>query len=159
MAELTAMDLTRSVTDMDSPTFKNIWLPPFAAADSEAVTVSSQPILPLSMASIMRSRVITLVTEAGESFSWAFFSYSTWPVAASINRALFPATSSSAAAAPAGNKGKMKQKIRSRHSPLRMAIPPMVCTTAYERKNFHMHIKRYLTIEYFDDIISIQRNR
>ena len=34
------MDLTMSETDMVSPTFRYTWLPPLAAADSEAVTVS-----------------------------------------------------------------------------------------------------------------------
>ena len=45
-----------------------------AAAASEAVTVSFQPILPLSIASITRSIVITLVTLAGCRASWAFCS-------------------------------------------------------------------------------------
>jgi D-alanyl-D-alanine carboxypeptidase len=41
---------------------------------SEAVTVSSQRSLPLSMASMISSMVITLVTLAGASASWAFCS-------------------------------------------------------------------------------------
>ena len=41
---------------------------------SEAVTVSSQPILPSSSASITSKTVMTLVTLAGGSASWAFFS-------------------------------------------------------------------------------------
>ena len=65
---------------------------PWAAASAEAVTVSFQLIFPESMASIMRSNVITLVTLAGASFSWELLSNSTVPVAASIKRALFPAT-------------------------------------------------------------------
>ena len=40
LAEETAMDLSISETDMVSPTFKNTWLPPLAAAVSDVVTVS-----------------------------------------------------------------------------------------------------------------------
>ena len=50
------------------------WLPPLDAAVSDAVTVSSQEIRPLSIASITSSMVITFVTLAGGSFSWAFCS-------------------------------------------------------------------------------------
>ena len=69
LAEDTAMDFIISSTVMLSPTFKNTWLPPFAAAASEVVTESPQLILPLSMASMMRSMVITFVTLAGASGS------------------------------------------------------------------------------------------
>lgn len=49
--------------------------------------VSSQLKMPLSMASITNSSVITLVTDAGASRSWAFSSYKIVPVAASIRMA------------------------------------------------------------------------
>ena len=74
LAELTAMDLSISLTVMVSPTFRYTWLPPLAAAASEVVTVSSMEILPLSMASMISSMVITLVTLAGAKRAWAFFS-------------------------------------------------------------------------------------
>ena len=44
------------------------------AAASEAVTVSSQEMRPLSMASMISSMVITFVTLAGASGSWALCS-------------------------------------------------------------------------------------
>ena len=53
--------------------------------------------LPESIASMISSMVMILVTLAGARASWAFFSNSTVPVAASISRALFAFTSISAA--------------------------------------------------------------
>ena len=52
------------------------------------------------MASIISSMVMTFVTLAGGSGSWAFFSYRIVPVATSISSALFACTSSPSALTP-----------------------------------------------------------
>ena len=72
-------------------------------AVSEAVTVSFQPILPLSIASMISSIVMTLVTLAGARGVWASCSYITVPVATSIRRALLASTSKFAACAGYGS--------------------------------------------------------
>ena len=68
------------------------------------------------MASIISSMVITLVTLAGGSFSWAFCSYSTVPVAMSISRALFPATSILTAATRAGSSPTVRHTASKIHT-------------------------------------------
>ena len=70
-----------------------------AAAAAEVVTVSSQPMEPLSSASITSSSVITFVTLAGRSFSWALDSYRTCPVCFSIRMHDGAGSSRSSAAA------------------------------------------------------------
>ena len=74
LAEDTAMDLSISATLICSPTFRYTWLPPLAAAASEAVTMSSHRIFPPSIASMISSMVMTLVTLAGARGSRALFS-------------------------------------------------------------------------------------
>ena len=77
-------------------------------AFSDTVTVSVSAIFPFSIASITSSSVITLVIEAGGSFSCAFISYSTLPVVCSIRTAdlqassIVPPAASSAAAPQSG---------------------------------------------------------
>ena len=78
-AETTAIHLMISCTVSCSPGSAQIWLPPIEAACSEMVTASAKSILPASSASIISSRVITLVTLAGGNFSLAFFSTITCP--------------------------------------------------------------------------------
>ena len=112
------MDLTISSTVMVSPAFRNTWLPPLAAAASEAVTMSPQPIWPESMASIMSSRVITFVTLAGASLSCSFPFSSTVPVAPSTKTQLFASYS----AAVTGTVTSASTRIR--HNSLRICIPP-----------------------------------
>ena len=75
---------------------------------------------------MISSIVITLVTEAGGSFSWAFCSKSTVPVAASISRALFAATVGPVPAAEAGSTGKSKLKTKRMQKNLRMVNPPKI---------------------------------
>ena len=65
LADTTVTAFTMSRTLICSFSFSQIWDPPMEMAWVEAVTISSQPRLPESMASITSSRVITLVTEAG----------------------------------------------------------------------------------------------
>ena len=85
---LVALDYTKpddvftlgSEVSMISPGSSQIWEPPIEAARSEQVTGSCHPIRPASSASITSRRVITLVTEAMGSFTWASCSYNTCPV-------------------------------------------------------------------------------
>ena len=63
-----------SSTVLISPVSRSIVLPPIFLAFSLHVTLSSKAIFPLSTASIVRSIVIILVTDAGANFSSAFFS-------------------------------------------------------------------------------------
>ena len=74
LAETTAMHLSISLTLICSPASRYTQLPPKEAARSLAVTVSLSRALPLSMSSTISSMVITLVTLAGKSRSWLFFS-------------------------------------------------------------------------------------
>ncbi len=74
LAETTAMHLSISETVICSPSSSQIWLPPMEAALELAVTIVSSVMSPLSTASAMSSIVMTLVTEAGEPRSFAFFS-------------------------------------------------------------------------------------
>ena len=66
------------------PASKNTWLPPIDAALLLIFTFSSKLIFPDSRASIISNIVITLVIDAGCSFSSAFVSFNTLPVDASI---------------------------------------------------------------------------
>ena len=86
-----------SRTDICSFSFSQIWEPPMEMAWGEAVTRSSQPIRPPSMASITSSSVITLVTEAGSYWASAFCSHRTFPVVFSIKMAEGAVTSAGAA--------------------------------------------------------------
>ena len=123
------MDLTISSTDIVSPTFRYTWLPPLAAAASEAVTVSCQEILPESMASIIKSRVMTLVTLAGASRSWALVSYRTVPVARSMRTA--DGAVSCRSTAPAGRTSVPAKTLRNSIMTtirLPISIPPGFAT-------------------------------
>ena len=73
-AEAITTLFTISRTLICSPSLRKICEPPIDVAWAEAVTVSSQPRAPPSIASIMISRVIILVTDAGGRASSAFFS-------------------------------------------------------------------------------------
>ena len=63
------------------------------------------------MASMMSSMVIILVTLAGARGSWAFFSYSTVPVATSMSTALLTGTSKVSPDAPNTMAGRSADSI------------------------------------------------
>ena len=87
LPEAIATPFNNSSTVLISPVSRSIVLPPIFLAFSLHVTLSSRLIFPLSTASIVKSIVIILVTEAGANFSSAFFSYITLPVVGSISKA------------------------------------------------------------------------
>ncbi len=74
LPEATAMALSISSTDSSSPSSRNTWEPPMPAALAETGTMASLVRRPLSRASSMSRRVMTLVTLAGSRGSWAFSS-------------------------------------------------------------------------------------
>lgn len=117
LPEATAMPFSKSRTDICSPGSRKIWEPPIEAACSLTCTISSSVMRPSCNASMMRSMVMIFVMDAGGSFSWAFFSYNTVPVDASMSRAdtAWGANSVGAVAAAAAGNGKknMLAPIRS----------------------------------------------
>ena len=88
------------------------------------VTVSVSLILPVSKASATSSIVISLVTDAGERLSWAFFSKRTVPVSALTNTALGASTVFSSTAAKQG-AGTANASIKaSKNVPILFIKPP-----------------------------------
>ena len=85
LPETTHTALMRSSTRICSPSLSQIWLPPIDAACALPVTVSSYESAPESMASMVKSSVITFVTLAGRRRSCALCSKSTSPVDRSIS--------------------------------------------------------------------------
>ena len=69
-----ATPFINSSTVLISPVSRSIVLPPIFLAFSLHVTLSCNVIFPLSTASIVKSIVIILVTDAGANFSSMFFS-------------------------------------------------------------------------------------
>ena len=98
LALATTVALIISSADIVSPGSSQMSLPPMDEACSPAVMVSVSASLPLSIASITSSRVITLVTDAQGRCSWGFFSYRIFPVDASIRTAAGALTSPSSSA-------------------------------------------------------------
>ena len=115
LAEATEMHLIIVSTLWVSPASRNTWEPPMDEAYSEVVTVSSRWIFPWEMASKISNSVITFVTLAGGSCSWAFFSSTTVPVDASIRiaeGAEIPSVSAGVSSAQADITGNCSARIR-----------------------------------------------
>ena len=72
--EAIAIPLSISSTVLTSPVSNSIVLPPIFLAFSLQTILSLNVMLPLSTASIAKSIVIILVTDAGANFSSEFFS-------------------------------------------------------------------------------------
>ena len=84
-AEAITTALNKSFTVIFSPTSSQICEPPLDTAFSVAATSSVSLILPLSIASSIRSIDINFVTEAGERCSYALFCLITSPVSRLIS--------------------------------------------------------------------------
>ncbi len=79
-AEAIITAFSKSFTLICSPTSSQICEPPFDTAFSLAATISSSPILPLSIDSSIISILTILVTDAGDICSYAFSSLIISPV-------------------------------------------------------------------------------
>ena len=120
------MHLSISRTLMRSPASRYTQLPPKEAARALATTVSSGLSAPFSMASMISSIVMILVTLAGKPGSSAFFSYSTSPVSFSIritDGAAIDSAGFSAAAAWAGQRGSASRLTASTKQTVRFIAP------------------------------------
>ena len=123
LAEAMLIHLISVSTVCISPASKKTCDPPMEAACSETLTWVSGEICPFSMASKIKSRVMTLVTLAMGSLATASFSYRIQPVEASIKtaegqdkvRAVSCVSSASSASAGIQKRGRSKRSDRSRH--------------------------------------------
>ena len=134
-AETTAIHLSISLTLMRSPSSRYTQLPPKDAARALAVTVSSRLIFPLSMASTMRSMVMTFVTLAGNRRLCASFSYRSVPVSFSISTAegadMVMSPSRSGSSAKAGAEPSNIAKHSKKTKVLFMSSSHFALTQAY----------------------------
>ena len=96
------------------------------AALALPVTVSVSLILPVSKASATSSMVISLVTDAGERLSCAFFTKSTAPVSALTSTALGASTVFSSTAAKQG-AGTANASIKAKKNVPILFIKPPHC--------------------------------